>query len=71
MAVAMANDTVELWDMRDSHEVHVKHTMPHGELIKALSFSGDGSRLLTQTDKTVRIFDVATSRTICPPMVHA
>jgi WD40 repeat protein len=70
LAAALSNDTVELWDLRDGHEDQTLHALPHGEVIKALSFSGDGSLLFTQTDRTVRIWDVATGRLAGPPLIH-
>lgn len=70
LAAALANDTVELWDLRAGHEDQAQHSLPHGEFIKALSFSGDGSLLLTRTDRTVRIWDVATGQLACPALAH-
>src|SRR5262249_23601337 len=70
LAAALANNSVELWDLRDGHEAETLHCLPHGEIVKALAFSGDGGLLLTQTERTVRIWDVATGRLTCPPLVH-
>jgi WD40 repeat protein/tRNA A-37 threonylcarbamoyl transferase component Bud32 len=70
LAVVLAKDTVELWDLRDGHEDQTLHSLPHGEAVKALAFSGAGGRLLTWTDRTVRIWDVATGRLAGPPLVH-
>jgi WD40 repeat protein/tRNA A-37 threonylcarbamoyl transferase component Bud32 len=70
LAVALTNDTVELWDLRDGQDGQALHTLPHGEAVKGLDFSGDGGRLLTRTDRTVRVWDVATGRLAGPPLVH-
>jgi WD40 repeat protein/tRNA A-37 threonylcarbamoyl transferase component Bud32 len=70
LAVALTNDTVQLWDLRDGPDGQALHTWPHGEAVKALAFSGDGGRLLTQTDWAVRVWDVATGLPAGPPLAH-
>jgi WD40 repeat protein len=70
LAVTLANDRVELWDLRDGHEGKTLHSLPHGEPVRALAFSGDGGLLLTRTDRTVRIWDVATGRLAASPLLH-
>jgi WD40 repeat protein/serine/threonine protein kinase len=70
LAAALTNDTVELWDLRDGHEDQALHSLPHGEALKALAFSGDGGLLLMRSDRTVRVWDVATGRLAGPPLVH-
>ncbi len=70
LAAALANNTVELWDLRDGHGEQTLHSLPHGEAVKALAFSGDGGLLLTRTDRTVRVWDVATGRLVGLPLAH-
>jgi WD40 repeat protein len=70
LAAALSNGTVELWDLREGHEDHTLHSLPHGEAVKALAFSGDGGLLLTRTDRTVRVWHVESGRLACPPLVH-
>jgi WD40 repeat protein len=71
LAAALANGAVELWDLRDGHEDQTLHSLPHGEAIKSLAFSGNGDLLLTRTDRTVRIWDVANGRLACPALDHS
>jgi WD40 repeat protein len=70
LAAALTKGTVELWDLKGGHEGQTLHSLPHGEAVKALIFSGDGGLLLTRTDRTVRIWNVATGRQAGPPLVH-
>jgi WD40 repeat protein len=70
VAVALPNQTVQLWDAGSGREGQLLHALPHGEAVRELSFSADGRLLLTRTDRTVRIVEVATGQLTFAPLVH-
>jgi WD40 repeat protein/serine/threonine protein kinase/tetratricopeptide (TPR) repeat protein len=53
------------------HLSEPKGIFSHGDMVTSVAFSPDGKTILTASaDKTARLWDTATGRTIAPPLVH-
>jgi len=76
LAVALANNTVQIWDAASGSEQRVLHTLPHDRFIADLVFSADGQLLLTRTEdrtqrtkaSSVHLWNVADGKQVCPPI---
>jgi WD40 repeat protein len=69
VALALANNTVELWPLAKPPEKQRK-PLAHESIVLQLDFSADGRRLLTRTRSSVRLWDAATGAAIGSPIDH-
>lgn len=70
MAVSLANKTAQIWDKADESGRRILHTLPHDGIVIDLTFSSDGKLLMTRTERTVSLWNVADGTQACPTIAH-
>jgi WD40 repeat protein len=69
VAVALSNNTVEIWPLDEGPEAVPPLT--HNAPVAAMEFSADGHWLLTQTSTTAQLWDATTGQPTGPALVHS
>jgi WD40 repeat protein len=69
IAVALSNNTVELWPVDDRPAAIPP--LPHKAPVAAMEFSADGHWLLTQTGTTAQLWDATTGQSVGPALAHS
>lgn len=74
VAVALTNQTVQLWSAAEGKEGQLQHVLSHAEGANVrgidVHFSADARLLMTRTEKAVHLWNVATGKPVFAPLRH-